>query len=42
MTKVNKIYLDKLYRQYKNKYSSKDPIWLLHSLKSEKDIEVAG
>ena len=40
--KVDKKYLDKLYNKYKNKYSSRDPIWFLHSLKSEKDIEVAA
>ena len=40
--KVDKIYLDKLYNKYKNKNSSKDPIWFLHSLKSEKDVEATA
>jgi uncharacterized protein (TIGR02757 family) len=37
-----KEYLDKLYFEFKNKYSSKDPVWVLHKLKEEKDIEITG
>lgn len=37
-----KIYLDSLYIKYKNKYSSKDPVWILHNFKEAKDIETAG
>ncbi len=37
-----KEYLDDLYLKYKNKYSSKDPVWILHRFQDEKDIEIAG
>lgn len=35
-----KKYLDRLYLKYSRKYSSDDPVWILHDLKSKKDIEV--
>ncbi len=34
--------LDGLYNTYKNKYSSKDPVWILHRFSCEKDIELIG
>jgi uncharacterized protein (TIGR02757 family) len=34
--------LDNLYLKYKNKHSSKDPLWILHSFQDEEDIEIAG
>ena len=34
--------LDKLYLQYKNKYSSKDPVWILHRFSDPRDIEIMG
>jgi uncharacterized protein (TIGR02757 family) len=37
-----KIDLDKLYKKYKRKYSSEDPVWFLHNFKDKKDIEVIG
>jgi len=37
-----KIYLDKLYNLYSQKYSSEDPVWLLHNLKNKNDIELLG
>ncbi|NWF91237.1 MAG: DUF2400 family protein, partial [Ignavibacteriaceae bacterium] len=37
-----KIKLDNLYNTYKKKYSSNDPVWLVHRFSSEKDIEIAG
>lgn len=35
-----KKYLDRLYLKYSRKYSSDDPVWILHNLKNKKDIEV--
>jgi uncharacterized protein (TIGR02757 family) len=32
--------LDKLYIKYSSKYSSKDPVWMLHRFSDEKDIEL--
>lgn len=37
-----KKYLEQVYNQYKHKHSSKDPVWLLHKFKNERDIEIAG
>lgn len=37
-----KNYLDKIYHKYKNKYSSKDPVWILHEFQDVKDIEIIG
>ncbi|MDQ3022153.1 MAG: TIGR02757 family protein [Bacteroidota bacterium] len=37
-----KEYLDKLYVSFKKKYSSKDPVWILHEFQDEKDIEIIG
>lgn len=34
--------LDKLYLQYKSRYSSKDPIWVLHRFSDPRDIEIMG
>ena len=34
--------LDRLYFQYQRKFSSKDPVWILHSLKEPRDIEIMG
>jgi uncharacterized protein (TIGR02757 family) len=34
--------LDKLYYEYQRKYSSKDPVWILHSLNDTRDIEIMG
>lgn len=34
--------LDGLYDRYKNKHSSKDPVWILHRFQDNKDIEVIG
>jgi uncharacterized protein (TIGR02757 family) len=34
--------LDELYVRYKRKYSSKDPVWILHKLKDPADIEIMG
>lgn len=39
--KLKKI-LDKLYVQYKRKFSSRDPVWILHEFNDEKDIEIIG
>lgn len=35
-----KKYLDRLYIKYSRKYSSGDPVWILHNLRNKKDIEV--
>ncbi len=37
-----KIYLDGLYKKFSRKYSSDDPVWILHNLKDKKDIEFLG
>lgn len=34
--------LDKLYLQYKSRYSSKDPVWILHRFSDPRDIEIMG
>jgi len=34
--------LERLYIQYKRKFSSKDPVWILHRFNDEKDIEIIG
>jgi uncharacterized protein (TIGR02757 family) len=34
--------LEKLYRSYKHKHSSKDPVWNLHRFSDERDIEIIG
>jgi uncharacterized protein (TIGR02757 family) len=34
--------LDKLYLQYKTKFSSKDPVWILHRFSDPRDIEIMG
>lgn len=34
--------LDKLYLEYSSKYSSKDPVWILHRFSDAKDIELIG
>ena len=40
--KVLKEFLDGLYLKYRNKYSSDDPVWILHRFCDERDIETAG
>lgn len=37
-----KLLLDNLYNTYKRKYSSHDPVWIVHRFTSERDIEIAG
>ncbi len=37
-----KKYLDNIYRKYKKKHSSKDPVWILHEYSNPKDIEILG
>lgn len=37
-----KKYLDLLYIKYHKKFSSKDPVWILHDFYDKKDIEVIG
>lgn len=39
--KLKKI-LDELYISYKHAFSSKDPVWLLHTFNDERDAELAG
>jgi uncharacterized protein (TIGR02757 family) len=34
--------LDSLYEKYKGRYSSKDPIWVLHRFSDPRDIEIMG
>lgn len=34
--------LDKLYIEYSHKFSSKDPVWILHRFGDDKDIELIG
>lgn len=34
--------LENLYISYKHKFSSKDPVWILHRFRDEKDIELIG
>ncbi len=34
--------LDGLYNKYKYKFSSKDPVWILHRFQDKKDIEIIG
>lgn len=34
--------LDNLYVRYKHKFSSKDPVWILHRFNNERDIELVG
>ena len=34
--------LENLYISYKHKFSSKDPVWILHRFQDEKDIELIG
>ena len=34
--------LDNLYLSYKHKFSSKDPVWILHRFGNERDIELTG
>jgi uncharacterized protein (TIGR02757 family) len=34
--------LEELYLSYKHKYSSKDPVWVLHSFQDKNDIEIFG
>jgi uncharacterized protein (TIGR02757 family) len=34
--------LENLYLSYKHKFSSKDPVWILHRFQDEKDIELIG
>jgi len=34
--------LETLYLSYKHKFSSKDPVWMLHRFSDEKDIELIG
>lgn len=34
--------LENLYLSYKHKFSSKDPVWILHRFGDEKDIELIG
>lgn len=37
-----KDHLDALYFQYKKKYSSIDPVWILHEFTDARDIEIIG
>ncbi len=37
-----KKYLDGIYKKYRKKHSSKDPVWHLHNLKDARDIELLG
>ena len=37
-----KKYLDSLYSKYHKKFSSKDPVWILHEFYDKKDIEIIG
>lgn len=39
---LQKEILDELYEKYKHKYSSKDPVWILHEFHEAKDIEIVG
>lgn len=34
--------LENSFKNYRKKFSSKDPVWLLHSFSDEKDIELMG
>jgi Protein of unknown function (DUF2400) len=34
--------LESHYLSYKHKFSSKDPVWILHRFAEEKDIELIG
>lgn len=34
--------LEQHYLAYRQKFSSKDPVWILHRFEDEKDIEIAG
>ena len=34
--------LEQLYSKYKNKYSSKDPVWNLHKFPDPRDVEIIG
>ena len=34
--------LENLYDTYSRKFSSKDPVWILHRFSDERDIEIAG
>lgn len=34
--------LESLYKVYSKKFSSKDPVWILHRFEDEKDIELIG
>src|SRR5437868_14565161 len=34
--------LDNLYLKYKRKFSSKDPVWVLHKFQDVRDIEIVG
>lgn len=34
--------LDDIYSQYQSRFSSKDPVWILHTLDNPRDIEVMG
>ncbi len=34
--------LESYYLSYKHKFSSKDPVWILHRFSDEKDIELIG
>lgn len=37
-----KKYLDGIYKKYKKKHSSKDPVWILHRFTDPRDIELIG
>lgn len=37
-----KKFLEKNYKNYKFKNSSKDPVWIIHKFNNEPDIEIAG
>ena len=37
-----KKYLDGIYKKYKKKHSSKDPVWILHRFAEPRDIELIG
>jgi uncharacterized protein (TIGR02757 family) len=37
-----KKYLDGIYKKYKKKHSSKDPVWILHRFGEPRDVELIG
>lgn len=37
-----KTFLDRLYKDFKHKFSSADPVWILHEFKNKRDTEIAA